>query len=166
MSSEQAAVGGPQPAERPMRRLRPMLCSHHRGTPHSARCTLSPCEKGRPGPQGAALCPRAGPPSLGLVLCIPEAMGPPSHHRARQAVMMADPCAACPAHPHQVHWGWGSLSSAAEATGQHPHVPPPGFHPTPPRAEGGSLCGRSADQQSPAHPGSLWSLPGMGWTAA
>ena len=57
-----------------MRRLRPMLCSHHRGTPHSARCTLSPCEKGRPGPQGAALrpdscrpCPVASAGRLGLL---------------------------------------------------------------------------------------------------
>ena len=51
-----------------------MLCSHHRGTPHSARCTLSPCEKGRPGPQGAALrhdscrpCPVASAGRLGLL---------------------------------------------------------------------------------------------------
>ena len=55
--SRVGSCGAPQPAEHPVRRLHPTLCSHHWGTPHSPRCTLSPCEKGRPSLQGAVLCP-------------------------------------------------------------------------------------------------------------
>lgn len=40
-----------------MRRLRPTLCAHDWETLHSPQWTLSPCEKGRPGPQGTALYP-------------------------------------------------------------------------------------------------------------
>ena len=59
-------------------------------------------------------------------------MGPPSQRAGRDTCRPTPhPVAACPAPLIRSTGGGGNPSSTTEATGQHPHVPPAGFRPTP-----------------------------------